>query len=108
MLEDLELGTKFSLSDLERRKLLRLPSGFGGSNLEDMETAWNKIFLKSVDIEHKGKTLKLLCATASGSEVSASIRSDNQELLVRVSKALNQNMIEKSISDIYNEKIINI
>lgn len=97
---------KVSLNELKRKGLLRLPNGFGGSNLMDMETGWNRIFLKSTSLENKNTALRLHCSTAKGSEVSASIRSDDKSLLSKIRVVLEQQMIGKSISEIYSESLI--
>jgi len=108
MQNNLDPRVKFSLKELEIKDLVRLPSGFGGFNPNDMETGWNRIFLVKTAIENKGKSIRLFCRTANGSDVSASIRSDDGNLLEKINDMLSQVMLGKSISDIYTEKAMHI
>ncbi|HEY4694731.1 MAG TPA: hypothetical protein VIH52_02090 [Candidatus Nanoarchaeia archaeon] len=95
---------KRSLNDLKREGLLKLPSGFGGTNIDDMESGWNNIFLNGTEIGSHGKALKLLCKTKRGSEVSASIRSEDKRLLLKIEGILGS-LIGDPISNLYYKKV---
>ena len=96
-----------SLKDLEREKLVKLPSGFGGffSGMDLLETAHSKMFLKRLEPSNDNKALSVVVETTAKNELSASIRSENGNLLKEIQNVL-ETKIGKSVSDIYHEKII--
>lgn len=104
-MNEADTRVKLSLIDLKRKKVIGFSYGFTGSNLNDLETAWNRIFLQSTQSTRDDKALKLVCKTANGSVVSNYIRSENNILLIQIKHFLD-NMVGKSISDIYNIKFL--
>ncbi len=101
---DIDTEVKLSLVDLKRKRVIKFSNGFSGSNLDDLETGWNRIFLQSTEMAKDGKILKLVCKTVNGSVVSNHIHSTYNELLVNIKDVLD-NMVGKSISNIYHIKI---
>lgn len=95
---------KKSLRELKKDGLIKLSNVFSGSGLENRETGLNRIFLKSVELTNDNKKLKLTAETKDKNEKCGYIRSENKEILEEIKNVL-ETMMDKSISEIYNEKI---
>ena len=75
-----------SLKELKDKKYI-IYGGYVGTNVMDMESSGQKIFLESTEIM-PNKCLKLNCITAEGSKVNKYIRSGNKELLGNIQNTL--------------------
>lgn len=96
-----------SLKNLEKENLVKLPSVFGGSfsGMDLRETAHNKLFLKRLEPSNDNKALRMIVETTAKNELSASIRSENENLLKEIQNVI-ETKIGKSLSEIYHGKII--
>lgn len=93
-----------TLKDLENRELITLSHSFDGSNIMDMETGLNNIFLRNIESIKNNASLRLTGETTSGSEVTGYIRSNNPELLKEIKNEI-EKLKDKSISEVYYAKL---
>jgi len=99
---------KRTLRDLEQKSLIKItnPSMSGSSDLMDMTVAPNKIFLREIVLEEKGKKIRLCCKTKKGSDRQGSIKSENLELLREIKSEIEEGgLIGKSMSEVFSTRI---